>query len=506
MGGRVAGDPERGAARPALARAPRARAPLVLHRPALPRRGDGERRRRAADRAGHSGACATTCWWSPIRPRAGRAAAALSSGAARPTPACIRPRWSGRAPAIAPSASVGAYVVVGEGATIGDRAPCSIPSSGRSRLPGRRRRRAPSARRALSGHEVGERVVLHAGAVLGADGFGYIARGGRHLKVPQVGVVVLEDEVEIGANSTIDRATLDETRVGAGTKIDNLVQVGHNVRIGRSSILCGQAGIAGSATSATAWSSPGSRGSPNRVDHRRRGARGGQVGGLRRRGDGGAGGRHPGDRSVADGADRWPCCDACPRCAGGWRRSSGVRRSTARRAATGRLRAGAGWRVSGGGDGPPRRALDRVGAAAPLSDAAGRPRARDRAEGADRRDQERHRQRELLRRPLPGPAGDARRAAGRGHGAGRRHPAAARHPRPRPQAALLHVDRAGALPPAGGARRPGPLRGRGAADARHHCKLAGKAMVDGEVAAEAVCLSAMVDRDSASTGASVWPV
>ena len=112
---------------------------------------------------------------------------------------------------------------------------------------------------------VGERVVLHAGAVVGADGFGYIARGGRHLKVPQVGTAVLEDEVEVGANSAIDRATLDETRVGAGTKIDNLVQVGHNVRIGRCSILCGQAGIAGSATIGDGVVLAGQSGVSNRV-------------------------------------------------------------------------------------------------------------------------------------------------------------------------------------------------------------------------------------------------
>jgi UDP-3-O-[3-hydroxymyristoyl] glucosamine N-acyltransferase len=112
---------------------------------------------------------------------------------------------------------------------------------------------------------VGDRVVLHAGAVVGADGFGYIARGGRHLKVPQVGAAVLEDDVEVGANSAIDRATLDETRVGAGTKIDNLVQVGHNVRVGRSSILCGQAGIAGSSTIGDGVVLAGQAGVSNRV-------------------------------------------------------------------------------------------------------------------------------------------------------------------------------------------------------------------------------------------------
>jgi UDP-3-O-[3-hydroxymyristoyl] glucosamine N-acyltransferase len=97
------------------------------------------------------------------------------------------------------------------------------------------------------GTELGERVVVHSGTVLGADGFGYTTRAGAHRKVPQVGRVVVEDDVEIGANSAIDRATLGATRIGAGSKIDNLVQVGHNVEIGRGALLCGQAGVAGSA-------------------------------------------------------------------------------------------------------------------------------------------------------------------------------------------------------------------------------------------------------------------
>ncbi len=93
---------------------------------------------------------------------------------------------------------------------------------------------------------VGARCILHGGVVLGSDGFGFASHGGRHEKIPQVGRVVVEDEVEIGANSTVDRATLAETRIGAGTKIDNLVQVGHNVTIGRGCILVSQSGIAGS--------------------------------------------------------------------------------------------------------------------------------------------------------------------------------------------------------------------------------------------------------------------
>jgi UDP-3-O-[3-hydroxymyristoyl] glucosamine N-acyltransferase len=94
--------------------------------------------------------------------------------------------------------------------------------------------------------EVGAGCIVHSGVVLGADGFGYALHGGVHHKVPQIGSVVLEEDVEIGANTTIDRGTLGETRVGAGTKIDNQVMLGHNVRVGRRSILCAQVGIAGS--------------------------------------------------------------------------------------------------------------------------------------------------------------------------------------------------------------------------------------------------------------------
>ncbi len=94
---------------------------------------------------------------------------------------------------------------------------------------------------------LGKRVVVHAGAVIGSDGFGYAQHQGRHIKIPQTGTVVIEDDVEIGANTVIDRATLGETRIGRGTKIDNLVQVAHNVVIGPHSILVAQVGIAGSA-------------------------------------------------------------------------------------------------------------------------------------------------------------------------------------------------------------------------------------------------------------------
>ena len=95
---------------------------------------------------------------------------------------------------------------------------------------------------------LGNRVLVHCGAVLGDDGFGYVRDGDRHVKIPHIGRVVVEDDVEIGANSTIDRATFGATTVGAGTKIDNLVMIAHNVTIGRRCILAAQVGIAGSSS------------------------------------------------------------------------------------------------------------------------------------------------------------------------------------------------------------------------------------------------------------------
>jgi UDP-3-O-[3-hydroxymyristoyl] glucosamine N-acyltransferase len=95
---------------------------------------------------------------------------------------------------------------------------------------------------------LGNRVRLQPGVVIGSDGFGYQFVGGRHEKIPQIGTVVIGDDVEIGSNSTLDRARFSRTTVGEGTKIDNLVQIGHNVVIGKHCILCAQVGIAGSAT------------------------------------------------------------------------------------------------------------------------------------------------------------------------------------------------------------------------------------------------------------------
>ena len=95
---------------------------------------------------------------------------------------------------------------------------------------------------------LGDRVVLHAGAVIGADGFGYATSGGVHHKIPHVGNVVLGDDVEVGANATVDRAALGSTTVGAGSKIDNLATLGHNVRTGVGCLVVAQAGVAGSTT------------------------------------------------------------------------------------------------------------------------------------------------------------------------------------------------------------------------------------------------------------------
>jgi len=98
-----------------------------------------------------------------------------------------------------------------------------------------------------AGTKIGKRVIIHPGTVIGGDGFGFEKNSqGRHFKVPQVGCVVIEDDVEIGSNVTIDRATTGQTVIGAGTKIDNLIQIGHNVQVGKDNIIVAMTGIAGS--------------------------------------------------------------------------------------------------------------------------------------------------------------------------------------------------------------------------------------------------------------------
>jgi UDP-3-O-[3-hydroxymyristoyl] glucosamine N-acyltransferase len=144
--------------------------------------------------------------------------------------------------------SIAALAVVGEGSVIGAR--CRIHAGV---VIGRNCRIAddvtiyPNA--VLYDDTVlGARTIIHANAVLGADGFGYRQHNGRHVKVPQLGNVEIGDDVEIGACTTIDRGTFQATCIGAGTKIDNLVQIGHNSKLGRHNILVGQVGLAGSVT------------------------------------------------------------------------------------------------------------------------------------------------------------------------------------------------------------------------------------------------------------------
>jgi UDP-3-O-[3-hydroxymyristoyl] glucosamine N-acyltransferase len=169
----------------------------------------------------------------------------------RPEPARhgIDPRASVHLSArIGPEASLYPFAAVGEGSTLGAR--CCLHSGA---VVGRYCRLGddvvlyPNAV-LYDGTVVGNRVIVHGNAVLGADGFGYRLQDGRHAKVPQLGHVEIGDDVEIGACTTIDRGTFQATRVGDGTKIDNLVQIGHNCRIGRHNLLVSQMGIAGSSS------------------------------------------------------------------------------------------------------------------------------------------------------------------------------------------------------------------------------------------------------------------
>ena len=153
----------------------------------------------------------------------------------------------GRGARIGRDVELGPYVVVGEGAVIGDRV-----SLGAHVVVGAGATLADDVQlfphvTVYSGSSLGARVIVHAGARIGSDGFGYVHSAGAHQKIPHVGRCVIEPDVEIGANTTIDRGSIDDTVVGAGTKIDNLVQIAHNVRIGRLCLIMAQVGIAGSA-------------------------------------------------------------------------------------------------------------------------------------------------------------------------------------------------------------------------------------------------------------------
>jgi UDP-3-O-[3-hydroxymyristoyl] glucosamine N-acyltransferase len=128
---------------------------------------------------------------------------------------------------IGPRCRIGPAAIIGDGVVVG--ADCRI-----------------GAHASLSYALLGDRVVVFPGARIGQDGFGFAPAGTEFLSVPQLGRVVLEDDVEIGANTTIDRGSLHDTRIGAGSRLDNLVQIGHNVRLGRLCVIVSQAGISGS--------------------------------------------------------------------------------------------------------------------------------------------------------------------------------------------------------------------------------------------------------------------
>jgi UDP-3-O-[3-hydroxymyristoyl] glucosamine N-acyltransferase len=134
---------------------------------------------------------------------------------------------------IGPRAEIGAGTVIGAGAVIGPDVrigrDCAIGAS-------------TTITRAL----IGDRVIIHPGTRIGQDGFGHLPGAKGHQKVPQIGRVIIQDDVEIGANATIDRGAARDTVIGEGTKIDNLVQIAHNVEIGRHCLLAGQTGISGS--------------------------------------------------------------------------------------------------------------------------------------------------------------------------------------------------------------------------------------------------------------------
>lgn len=152
----------------------------------------------------------------------------------------------GRNVEIGRDVSIGAHVFVGDHTTLGDESVVypNVYIGANCRI-GARTLIYPnvSIRERV---EIGARCILHSGAVIGSDGFGFVFKDGRHEKIAQTGIVVLGDDVEVGANAAIDRATFGKTVIGDGTKIDNLVQIGHNTVIGKHCILCGKVGISGS--------------------------------------------------------------------------------------------------------------------------------------------------------------------------------------------------------------------------------------------------------------------
>ncbi len=142
--------------------------------------------------------------------------------------------------------SIGPFVTVSSGAKIGDRVYLGAGVFvGEGSEIGEATRIYPNVT-IREGVQIGKRVIIHSGSVIGGDGFGYALHAGSYFKVPQVGGVIIEDDVELGSNVTVDRATLGNTVIGRGTKVDNLVQIAHNVVIGPDTIIVAQVGISGS--------------------------------------------------------------------------------------------------------------------------------------------------------------------------------------------------------------------------------------------------------------------
>jgi len=166
----------------------------------------------------------------------------------RPAPGVHATAVLGENVSLGRGVSVGAHCYIGDGAIIGDNTVVHpLAYIGAETLIGADCEIHPQVYVGAR-VQIGDRVTIHAGAAVGADGFGYLQTEYGHRKIPQIGTVIVEDDVEIGANSTVDRATVNATRVGAGTKIDDQVHVAHNVVMGRNCLLCGQVGIAGSVT------------------------------------------------------------------------------------------------------------------------------------------------------------------------------------------------------------------------------------------------------------------
>lgn len=147
---------------------------------------------------------------------------------------------------IGSGAFIGAFTCVGDGSDIGDSSQLRAGAKvGDNVKIGKSCVLHPNVF-VEDGCTLGNNVILHSGVVIGADGFGYVRDNDRYVKFPQIGTVVIEDNVEIGANTCVDRGALGETRIGEGTKIDNLVQIAHNVQIGKRVVIAAQTGISGS--------------------------------------------------------------------------------------------------------------------------------------------------------------------------------------------------------------------------------------------------------------------